>query len=188
MKSSLDESKLQTENSQSTRYWKLVCSTLTCKSFLTERTTVQENHQHHWRLSYYLNTHWLQINLVQYNIFGNSWMNHSHYKLHKFTIVTISNLTIKEFIWFIRMILFSLKSFFHKLNDHSVQVNAWAIISTVVFYCYDVHTPLAMARFPITSPPVARAYEAGTAARAVAAATVAPPVVVRCNGVSWTRE
>lgn len=55
-------------------------------------------------------------------------------------------------------------------------------------YCYDAHTPLAMARFPITSPPVARAYEAGTAARAVAAATVAPPVVVRCNGVSCTRE
>lgn len=63
-----------------------------------------------------------------------------------------------------------------------------AINSTIVDYCYDAHTPLAMAQFPITSPPVARAYEAGTAARAVAAATVAPPVVVRCNGVSWTRE
>lgn len=45
-----------------------------------------------------------------------------------------------------------------------------------------------MALFPITSPPVARAYEAGTAARAVATATVAPPVADRCKGVSWTLE
>lgn len=61
------------------------------------------------------NTHRLQINLVQYNIFGNSWMNHSHYKLHKCTIVTVSELAVaksssgssEQFFFFI-----PLKSFF----------------------------------------------------------------------------
>lgn len=77
---------------------------------------------------------------------------------------------------------------FIKVHSLLSQVNVGAINSTILDYCYDAHTPLAMAWFPITSPPVARAYEAGTAARAVAAATVALPVVVRCNGVSCTRE
>lgn len=87
-------------------------------------------------------------------------MNRGHYKLHKFTIVTG-----QFFSWFIRKILLpppllpffcfsSLRVFSMKIS----QRNARAINSAVVdYYCCGSHTPLAMARFPITSPPVARA-------------------------------
>lgn len=73
----------------------------------------------------------------------------------KKTIVTISSLTVVRghLVHPNNPLLPKNKSVFHFPSSEMGQVNALATTGD----CFDPHTPLAMARFPITSPPVARA-------------------------------
>lgn len=166
-----NKSKLQTQNSQ------LICCWFIPFNHFQQRrkfTTV---------------TFWLQINQVHTIFFGNSCLNHESLSLNGAQACYHCHLKPHCGLIAVHLVFSYIFVFFPKTLHLILHlVIAASVICTVEDYCCDANTPLAMAQLPITSPPVARAYEAGTAARAVATAAVAPPVAVRCNGVSWTRE